>query len=74
MRAPTPAVVGEELFGITSNSRRTNPVETKPARGYELQVQYQTAARLKGDILPDSVAVSDTDRGSKAAGPRPRTA
>ncbi|HTW92433.1 MAG TPA: DUF3857 and transglutaminase domain-containing protein [bacterium] len=56
MRAPTPAVVTEELFGIASNSRRTNPVETKPARGYEYTCTIKLPPGVKVDILPDTVA------------------
>jgi hypothetical protein len=60
MRAPTPAVVGEALFGITSSARRTNPVETKPARSYEYTCNIKLPRGAKVDILPDSVSVSDT--------------
>jgi hypothetical protein len=60
MRVPTPAVVGEELFGITSSSRRSNPVETKPARSYTYTCSIRLPQGVKVDILPDSVAMSDT--------------
>ncbi len=60
LRVPTPAVVGEELFGITSSSRRTNPVETKPARSYVYKCNIKLPPGVKVDILPDSVAVSDS--------------
>jgi hypothetical protein len=60
MRVPTPAVVGEELFGFTSSTRRRNPVETKPARSYEYKCNIKLPPGVKVDILPDSVAVSDS--------------
>jgi len=72
MHAPTPAVVGEELFGFTSSSRRTNPVETKPARRYEYDCHIKLPPGVKVDILPDSVAVSDA--GVSAEGGWTRTA
>jgi hypothetical protein len=59
MRVPTPAVVGEPLFGITSSTRRTNPVETKPARSYVYKCSIKLPPGVKVDILPDSVSVSD---------------
>ncbi len=58
LRVPTPAVVGEELFWLTASARRTNPVETKPARGYEYTCKIKLPRGLKVDVLPDSVAVS----------------
>jgi len=61
MRVPTPAVVGEALFGITSSGRRTNPVETKPARAYTYKCNIKLPQGVKVDILPDSVSVSDTN-------------
>jgi hypothetical protein len=72
MRVPTPAVVGEELFGITSSARRTNPVETKPARSYVYKCNIKLAPGVKVDILPDSVAVSDS--GISSAGGWVKTA
>jgi hypothetical protein len=59
MRMPSPTVVGEELFGITSSARRRNPVETKPARTYTYKCDIKLPPDLKVDILPDSVSVSD---------------
>ncbi len=65
MRVPTPAVVGEPLFGITSSARRINPVETRPARIYVYKCNIKLPPDLKVDILPDSVAVSDTSGSSE---------
>jgi len=60
MRIPTPAVVGEALFGITSSGRRRNPVETKPARSYMYECNIKLPPGVKVDILPDSVALADS--------------
>jgi hypothetical protein len=57
LRVPTPAVVGEQLFGFTASARRTNPVETKPARSYEYTCNLKLPRGVKVDILPDSVAL-----------------
>ncbi len=66
LRVPTPAVVGEELFGITASSRRTNPVETRPARGYEYQCDIKLPPGLKVDVLPDSFALADSGISARA--------
>jgi hypothetical protein len=60
LSVPTVAVVTEPLFGITSNARRINPVETKPARSFAYQVNFKLPPGVKVDILPDSVAVADS--------------
>ena len=65
MRMPTPAVAGEPLFGITSSARRLNPVETRPSRIYVYKCTIKLPPDLKVDILPDSVAVSDTSGSSE---------
>lgn len=65
LRVPTPAVVGEPLFGITSSARRINPVETRPSRIYVYKCNIKLPPGLKVDILPDSVAVSDTSGSSE---------
>jgi hypothetical protein len=59
LRVPTPAVVGEDLFRFTSSARRTNPVETKPARSYDYACNIRLPRGVKVDVLPDSVTVSD---------------
>jgi hypothetical protein len=59
MRVPTPAVVGDPLFGITSSARRTNPVETKPARLYVYECSIKLPPGVKVDILPDSVMLDN---------------
>ena len=65
LRVPTPAVVGEPLFGITSSARRINPVETRPSRIYVYKCNIKLPPGLKADILPDSVATSDTSGSSE---------
>jgi len=65
MRVPTPALAGEPLFGITSSARRLNPVETRPPRSYDYRCNIKLPPGLKVDILPDSVAVSDTSGSSE---------
>ena len=65
MRVPTPAVVGEPLFGIASGTRRINPVETRPSRIFVYKCNMKLPPGLKVDILPDSVAVSDTSGSSE---------
>jgi len=58
LRVPTPAVVGEDLFWFTSSARRTNPVETRPARNWEYTCNIKLPRGVKVDVLPDSVAVA----------------
>ncbi len=65
MRVPSPAVVGEPLFGIASGTRRINPVETRPSRVYVHNCNIKLPPGLKVDILPDSVMVSDTSGSSE---------
>jgi transglutaminase-like putative cysteine protease len=65
MRMPTPGVSGEPLFGIASGTRRINPVETRPTRIYVYKCNIKLPPGLKVDILPDSVAVSDTSGSSE---------
>jgi hypothetical protein len=65
LRVPTQAVVGEPLFGIASGTRRINPVETRPARIFVYKCNMKLPPGLKVDILPDSVAVSDTSGSSE---------
>jgi hypothetical protein len=72
LRVPTPAVVGEDLFWFAANARRTNPVETRPARTYEYACNIKLPAGVKVDILPESVAVNDS--GITARGYWARTA
>jgi hypothetical protein len=57
LSVPTPAVVGEELFWFASSARRTNPVETKPARRWDYTCNIKLPRGVKVDMLPDSVAV-----------------
>ena len=71
LRVPTPPVVTEDLFGITSNARRTNPVETKPARSFDYNCNIRLPKGVKVDILPDSVSL--TDSGSATEGGWART-
>jgi len=59
MRVPTPAVVGDPLFWITSSARRTNPVETRPARQYVYECNMKLPPGVKVDILPDSVMLDN---------------
>lgn len=66
LQVPTPAVVSDPLFRITSSARRTNPVETKPPRTYTYRCNIKLPPGVKPDILPDSVSVSDTGGSSEA--------
>ncbi len=55
---PTPALVEEPLFGITTSVRRENPVETRPPRTYQYRCHIKLPAGYRPDILPDSLFVS----------------
>ncbi|MBN2464435.1 DUF3857 and transglutaminase domain-containing protein [candidate division WOR-3 bacterium] len=57
LQVPTPAVIGEALFWLTSSARRTNPVETRPARRWDYTCNIKLPRGVKVDILPESVAV-----------------
>ena len=71
LRVPTAAVVTEPLFGITASGRRTNPVETKPARSFDYGCNIRLPKGVKVDILPDSVSL--TGSGIAAVGGWART-
>lgn len=58
LQVPTPALVEEPLFGITTSVRRENPVETRPPRTYQYRCYIKLPVGYRLDILPDSTSVS----------------